>query len=99
MPYLNRLTPRGLSIGAVNTIVIREENGRRIKYDTKTDSVGIREAILQNARPELLTAAHGRPAMVIGAGGTSRAAVYALKVFLGIEILYIVNHSKAKPRL
>lgn len=79
VPYLNRPTPQGTSIDAVNTLVIREENGRRITYDTKTDCVGIREAILQNARPELLTAAHGRLAMEIGGGETSRAAVYALK--------------------
>lgn len=91
MPYLDRILPVGRSIGAINTIFIREENGHRITYGTNTDCVGIREAIMQNARAELLAAAHGRPAMVIGAGGTSRAAVYALKEYLGFDTVYMVN--------
>lgn len=99
VPYLDRLTPQGRSIGAVNTIFIREENGRRITYGTNTDCVGIREAILQNARPKLLAAAHGRPAMVIGGGGTSRAAVYALKEFMGFEIIYMVNRCKSETEI
>ena len=66
MPYLDRLTSQGPSIGAVNTIFIREEIGRRITYGTNTDCVGIREAISQHARPELPAAAHGRLAMVSG---------------------------------
>ena len=73
MPYLDRLTPQGRSIGAVNTIFIRDENGRRITYGTNTDCVGIKEAILQNAWHELLVAAHGRLAMVFGGGGTSQS--------------------------
>lgn len=96
MPYLDRMMPEGRSIGAVNTIFVREENGRRLTFGTNTDCVGIKEAILQNARPELLAAAHGRPAMVIGGGGTSRAAVYALKEFLGFNTVYLVNRYKSE---
>lgn len=96
IPFLDRLMPEGRSIGAINTIFIREENGQRFTYGTNTDCVGIREAILQNAKPELLAAARGRPAMVIGGGGTSRAAAYALKEFLGFNTIYMINRCKIK---
>lgn len=99
IPYLDRLTPEGCSIGAINTIFIREENGQRLTYGTNTDCVGIREAILRNARPELLAAAHGRPAMVIGGGGTSRAALFALNEFLGFDTIYIVNRCKSEVEI
>lgn len=99
MPHLDRLTPEARSIGAINKVFICEENGQRLTYGTNTDCVGVREAILQNARPELLTAAHGRPAMVIGAGGTSRAALYALKEFLGFDTIYIISRCKSETEV
>lgn len=34
--------------------------------------------------------------MVIGGGGTCRAAVYALKKFLGCDIVYMVNRDKSE---
>ena len=96
VPHLDELTSEGYAIGAVNTIFIRKENDQRIICGANTDCIGIREAILQNARPELLAAAKGRPAMIIGAGGASRAAVYTLRRFLGFDTVYLVNRDKGE---
>jgi quinate dehydrogenase len=38
----------------------------------------------------------GRPGVVIGGGGTCRAAVYASKVYLGCEEVYLVNREQGE---
>lgn len=38
----------------------------------------------------------GKPGMIIGGGGTCRAAVYALRNFLGCEEIYLVNRDKSE---
>ncbi|MCJ1232843.1 hypothetical protein MMC14_000797 [Varicellaria rhodocarpa] len=94
--HLDELTSEGHAIGAINTIFIRKENGRRIICGANTDCIGIREAILRNARPELLAATKSRPAMIIGVGGASRAAVYTLRRFLGFDTIYLVNRDRGE---
>ena len=95
IPHLDVLTPEGVAIGAVNTIFLRESpDGRRLLCGTNTDCIGIREAILQNVSKDMVEEMKGRPGMVIGGGGTSRAAVYALKQFLECSEVYLVNRDK-----
>ncbi|KUJ14171.1 uncharacterized protein LY89DRAFT_698602 [Mollisia scopiformis] len=95
IPYLDVLTPEGEAIGAINTIFLRNSpDGRRLLCGTNTDCIGIREAILQNVSKEAAKEMEGKPGMVIGGGGTSRAAVYALKHFLGCGEIYLVNRDK-----
>lgn len=68
-PFLDALSPAARAIGAVNTIVHR---GRQLLGDN-TDAPGLLAA-LQQAGDD------GRaPALVLGAGGAARAAVWALR--------------------
>ena len=99
IPYLDSLTAEGEAIGAVNTIFVqppKTPDGKRLLCGTNTDCIGIREAILQNISPEMAQSMKGKPGMVIGGGGASRAAVYALKKYLGCSEIYLVNRDKSE---
>jgi quinate dehydrogenase len=97
IPHLDMLTPEGEAIGAVNTIFLRNSpSGKRLLCGTNTDCIGIREAVLQNVSAETAKSFEGAPGIVIGGGGTSRAAVYALKHFLGCKEIYLVNREKGE---
>jgi len=89
IPHLDRLLDEGRVIGAVNTIIISEENGRRVYTGTNTDCIGIRDALLSKA--SLIPKPASNSGMVIGGGGTTRAAVYALNKYLGCSPIYLVN--------
>ncbi|KAA8569797.1 hypothetical protein EYC84_002140 [Monilinia fructicola] len=93
----SQLSPEGAAIGAINTIYHRiSPSGEKILCGTNTDCIGIREALLQNATPSTISSIKGSAGMVIGGGGTCRAAVYALKKFLGCEVIYMVNRDKSE---
>lgn len=97
IPHLDWLTPEAAAIGAVNTIFYKtNEKGQRQLCGTNTDCIGIREAILRNSSPEEVKNMKGKQGMVIGGGGTSRAAVYTLKQFLGCGDIYLVNRDKSE---
>jgi quinate dehydrogenase len=95
IPHLDELTPEGAAIGAINTLFLRDdESGRRTYCGTNTDCIGIREAFLQNiSEPSIY---RGKPALVVGGGGTARAAVYALQNFLGCSPIYMVNRDASE---
>lgn len=66
LKHLDGLTAEGASVGAVNTIFVREgETGKRLYMGTNTDVVGIRDAFAYNANSSKY---HNRPALVIGGG-------------------------------
>ncbi|MCJ1384194.1 hypothetical protein MMC17_007310 [Xylographa soralifera] len=94
IPFLEELTPEAQAIGAINTIFTRKKNGKRILCGTNTDCIGIREAIRRNIEPEIAWFTKERPGMVIGGGGTCRAAVYALKNLLDCSPVYMINRDK-----
>ena len=71
-PLLDSLTDAVMKIGAVNTVTVDESRGRRL-LGHNTDWLGILALISQR-----LTHPTG-DAMVIGAGGAARAAVFALQ--------------------
>lgn len=97
IPFLDMLTPEGEAIGAVNTIFLRNSpSGKRLLCGTNTDCIGIREAILRNVDVEIVKGMVGRKGMVVGGGGTCRAAVYALKTFMECEEVYLVNRDRAE---
>jgi shikimate dehydrogenase/3-dehydroquinate dehydratase type I len=85
LPLLDRLDPSAERIGAVNTVLI--EDGQFIGYNT--DVYGATMA-LRSAGVE----GKGLRALVIGAGGASRAVVGALSD-LGAKI-FICNRTKEK---
>lgn len=70
MPHLDAIFPAARIIGAVNTVVVGD-NGRLIGFNTDwsgflTDLESRRQAL------------YGRDCLVLGAGGSARAVVYAL---------------------
>jgi shikimate dehydrogenase len=70
MRFLNNVEDNARKIGAVNTIVI--ERGKFIGYNT--DIIGVRDALLVNG-----VDLRGKKAVVMGAGGAARAAIFALQ--------------------
>ncbi|KAK5946456.1 hypothetical protein PMZ80_000599 [Knufia obscura] len=94
IPFLDELTEAGQAVGAINTIFYRNgSDGRRRYIGTNTDVLGIRDAFLNNVSG---TPYVGKPAVVVGGGGTCRAAVYALRDLLGCSPVYIVNRDKSE---
>lgn len=97
IPLLDKLSPAAEAIGAVNTIIpvaTADTSGtERILYGDNTDWIGIRECI----QSRLPSSNRVPAALVIGAGGTARAAVYAMHA-LGAKRIYIFNrtHSRAE---
>ncbi|EPS94332.1 hypothetical protein FOMPIDRAFT_67286 [Fomitopsis schrenkii] len=91
MPLLDRLSPEAEAIGAVNTIVPRRKaDGSLTLYGDNTDWVGIQQCVRASlTRSVLKTDA----SLVIGAGGTSRAAIYALHK-LGFKTIYLFNRTR-----
>ena len=67
--YIDKVDKTAKQIGAVNAIV--NDNGRLIGYNT--DYYGAAKALKEK------TALKGKKILVIGAGGASRAVIYALK--------------------
>ncbi|KAH8728525.1 hypothetical protein GQ44DRAFT_769493 [Phaeosphaeriaceae sp. PMI808] len=96
LKHLDGLTPEGRDVGAVNTLFIREDStGKRLFMGTNTDVIGIRESFLRNATPESF---QNRPALVIGGGGAARSAVYALRTWLNVGTIYLVNRDAHEVR-
>lgn len=83
IPHLDEVDDLVATTGACNVVYLTPEGKLR---GTNTDWVGIKNALL-SADP--LTA--GDCGMIYGAGGASRAAVYALCRGLGYDTIYVVN--------
>ena len=95
LKHIDELTPQGRDVGAVNTIIVREENGKRKYVGTNTDVNGIRDSFYQNVSdPDI--GFHDRPGLVIGGGGAARSAVYALQRWMRCKPIYIINRDKAE---
>ena len=91
IPLLTSLSPHAKIIGAVNTIIPRDVNGKRELHGDNTDWLAIRDtAAVHLVHPINATTS----ALVIGAGGTSRAAIYALHD-LGVGHIYIYNRTQS----
>jgi quinate dehydrogenase len=96
IPHLDALLDEGRVVGAVNTIIIRDVDGKRTYTGTNTDCLGIRDALLSKPAPS--REGKGGSGMVIGGGGTTRAAVYALNKYLGLSPIYLVNRDEQEVR-
>ncbi|TDL20533.1 Pentafunctional AroM protein [Rickenella mellea] len=91
IPLLDDLTPHAKIIGAVNTVIpLHQENGEHSLFGDNTDWVGIRNTILAGLPIEAGSPTAG---LIIGAGGTARAAIYALHS-LGLQHIYLYNRTK-----
>jgi quinate dehydrogenase len=84
IPLLDHYDDLVRILGACN-FVYRKQNGQL--HGTNTDWVGIHDAILARSHDY----GPGKAGMVYGAGGASRAAVYALWAKLKCNKIYMVN--------
>lgn len=87
VPFLDELGDSARAIGAVNTIVV-EEDGRMIGHNTDADG------FIADLKERGIVV-HDRHAVVLGAGGSARAIVYALLKH-DCKKLTILNRTKAK---
>ncbi|KAG4304194.1 hypothetical protein PORY_002375 [Pneumocystis oryctolagi] len=90
---LDEISDQAMSIGAVNTITKIYQNGKYILKGENTDWKGIEKTITNSIKFE--ESFRKISGFVIGAGGASRAAIYAL-LSLKISPIYLVNRTKAK---
>jgi pentafunctional AROM polypeptide len=105
MSHVDQLTDAARSIGALNTIIpVYTENGARLLVGDNTDWLGIRGAI-QAALSTILfdsddSKGDKKPlAIILGAGGTARAACYAIQQMpRAYKQLQIWNRTEEKAR-
>lgn len=97
MQYLDELTSAARAIGAVNTVIREDRLGGGVRWKgDNTDWLGILRPITKR----LAGLAHQKHngdlvALVVGAGGTSMAASYAMRQ-LDVGKLFIYNRTFAK---
>lgn len=85
MNILDGLDDQAKVMGICNTITTLP-GGKLI--GSNTDSAAIRDALA-----EIWLQGRGKPGMVIGAGGASRAAIYAMLIHLGCSVIYLINRN------
>ncbi len=85
IPYLSELSPVARKLGAVNTVV-RKEDGRLIGHNT--DYFGF-ETMLSDARLSV----SGKKVLVLGSGGASNTAVSVLQA-KGAQVVVISRNGK-----
>lgn len=90
LPYLAEIDPVAKRIGAVNTIVVQPDGSL---HGSNTDAFGFLASLRADA-PKMWRAANG-PAVVLGAGGASRAILVAL-LDAGTPELRLTNRSRDK---
>ena len=92
MPLLDEISAEASMIGAVNTIVpITTATGRKL-VGSNYDWVGIKTSLFRGGVKDL---DNPGSALVVGAGGTARAAIYALNA-MRYSTIYIINRSTDK---
>ncbi|CCC68601.1 hypothetical protein NCAS_0B05170 [Naumovozyma castellii] len=89
MRYMTELTEAAEHIGAVNTVIPLGHG--KFKGDN-TDWLGIRNSLIANGVPESV---RGSAGLIIGAGGTSRAAIFALHK-MGCSKIFMINRTTSK---
>ena len=95
MPLLDKIDSAAQTIGAVNTIVpSQDNNGKTVLTGFNTDWQGMTLA-LRNAGAGETANRVAHAGMVIGGGGTARAAIFALKN-MGYHPIYLVGRNKEK---
>ncbi|CAG7558159.1 unnamed protein product [Fusarium equiseti] len=97
MPYKNAILPRldvlddlATTIGACNNVYRDWENPKKL-HGTNTDWRGIKGCLLEKGDREPVL---NKPALIVGAGGASRAAVYALNSSFKSSVIYVLNRDE-----
>lgn len=92
MQRLDGTDPLASTIGACNNVYRDKEHPERLR-GTNTDWLGIKGCLLEKGEK---AARADAPALVVGAGGASRAAVYALSAHLACTAIYVLNRDEAE---
>lgn len=93
MTHLDELDELATAIGACNNVYYKQDgSGKRLLCGTNTDWIGIRGCLSEKSgkAPENMTSS----ALVIGAGGASRAAIYALSSHFGCSTIWVLNRDE-----
>lgn len=89
--HLDELDELARIIGACNNVYYKDGSPRRL-CGTNTDWIGIKGCLLEKGiESERPSSASPASALIVGAGGASRAAVYALTTHLHCHTVYILN--------
>lgn len=91
--YCDEQTEDAKAIGAINTLAVIKKDGKRVVKGDNTDWSGLTSLITNYAKTR--QAEQLNTGLVIGAGGASRAALYAM-YRAGLRNLYVQNRTKAK---
>ncbi|SGZ54467.1 CIC11C00000003898 [Sungouiella intermedia] len=92
MKYLSELSEAASIIGAVNTVIpIEGQPGKY--YGDNTDWYGISNSFIRHGVPSIGNSEI--TGLVVGGGGTSRAAAFALH-HMGCKKIYMVNRTSSK---
>ena len=97
MPLLDEVAHEAQLIGAVNTIVpVTDENDKSVRLvGRNTDWQGMVRVLNDAGARGVTGAADAAPGLVIGGGGTARAAIFALHS-MGYSPIYLVGRSPEK---
>lgn len=94
IPHLHTVSENAKLLGAVNTVVpYTNDRGEREFYGDNTDWQAIHEAAKTNLDPSIVLSGK-LETLVIGAGGTCRAAIFAMHT-LGASVIYLYNRTLA----
>ncbi|KAH8823297.1 Shikimate dehydrogenase [Flagelloscypha sp. PMI_526] len=88
IPLLDELSPAAKAMGAVNCVIPKVVNEKRVLFGENTDWIALKVCI-----QDRLAGAPIPSALVVGAGGASRAAIYALH-HLGVPVIYLYNRTR-----
>ncbi|KAL4922044.1 hypothetical protein BDW62DRAFT_217873 [Aspergillus aurantiobrunneus] len=98
MAHLDQLDDLATMVGACNNIYYPDGEARRL-CGTNTDWTGIKGCLLEKGEESLQASSGSKgSALIIGAGGASRAAVYALSQHLHCSRIYILNRDETEVR-
>jgi len=89
--YCSTITEHARAIGAVNTLLRKGATANHLKGDN-TDWSGLVEVLRQNA---IDCSSASEIGLVIGAGGASRAALYAMHK-MGLMTIYLFNRTRSR---
>ncbi|KAK1485714.1 shikimate dehydrogenase [Colletotrichum cuscutae] len=88
MPRLDALDPLATTIGACNNVYRDPSDPAKLR-GTNTDWLGVKGCLLEKGDGR--GPVEEKPALIVGAGGASRAAVYALHTYFKASVIYVLN--------
>ncbi|KAK6465832.1 pentafunctional arom polypeptide, shikimate 5-dehydrogenase [Scheffersomyces coipomensis] len=92
MKYADELSEAARLIGAVNTLIPSPTDSTKL-FGDNTDWVGITNSFIRYGVPNIENSSVN--GLVVGGGGTSRAAVFALHD-MGCKKIYMINRTASK---